>query len=169
MLAGNPFFGPEGWRAWPAPSVTGLAPGHTGADLADAARLGTCLAFSQILDQLAGPLPVRADTVIATGGMSRSAGWSQSLADATGRTVLVPGLDRVSGLAGAALVAGVSVESALRDSEPAGTTRTRPERRPAAPGRELLPPVLRRPGPVRGKPAVTKWGGRPCGPSLVAR
>lgn len=119
VLAGNPFFGPEGWRAWPAPSVVSLAPGHAGADLVDAARLGTCLAFSQILNQLAGAQEVRADTVIATGGMSRSAGWNQALADATGRTVLVPALDRVSGLAGAALVAGVSVESALRDSEPA--------------------------------------------------
>ncbi len=56
--------------------------------------------------------------MIATGGMSRSAAWSQTLADVTGRCVLVRELDHVSGLAGAALVAGVSVESALRDLEP---------------------------------------------------
>jgi sugar (pentulose or hexulose) kinase len=119
VLAGNPFFGPDGWRAWPAPAVAGLGPRHAGADLLGAARLGTCLVFSQILNQLASALEFRGDTVIATGGMSRSAGWNQMLADATGRTVVVPGVDQVSGLAGAALVAGISVESALRDLEPA--------------------------------------------------
>jgi xylulokinase len=115
VLAGNPHFGPSGWRVWPAPTVFGLNPWHTGADLLDAARSGTCLAFSQVLDQLSGAVGFRGDTVIATGGMSRSASWSQALADVTGRTVLVPELDQVSGLAGAALVAGVNVESALRD------------------------------------------------------
>jgi xylulokinase len=119
VLAGNPFFGPEGWRVWPAPAVISLAPRHAGADLLDAARLGTCLAFSQILSQLASAVESCGDTVIATGGMSRSAVWNQTLADVTGRTVLVPDLDRVSGLAGAALVAGVSVEPTLRDLEPA--------------------------------------------------
>ena len=54
--------------------------------------------------------------------MSRSATWSQALADVTGRTVLVRELDQVSGLAGAALVAGVSVESVLHDLEPARYT-----------------------------------------------
>jgi sugar (pentulose or hexulose) kinase len=54
--------------------------------------------------------------------MSRSATWSQTLADVTGRTVLVRELDQLSGLAGAALVAGVGVESALRDLEPARYT-----------------------------------------------
>jgi sugar (pentulose or hexulose) kinase len=46
--------------------------------------------------------------------MSRSASWSQALADVTGRTVVVPELNHVSGLAGAALVAGVDVELALQ-------------------------------------------------------
>ncbi len=113
VLAGNPYFGPRGWRVWPAPTVFGLRPGHTGADLLDAARSGTCLAYSQILNQLSSAGEFRGDLVIATGGMSRSAAWCQALADVTGRTVLVPQLDRVSGLAGAALVAGVNVESAL--------------------------------------------------------
>ena len=53
--------------------------------------------------------------MIATGGMSRSAAWSQTLADVTGRSVVVRELDQVSGLAGAALVAGVSAESLFRD------------------------------------------------------
>jgi xylulokinase len=119
VLAGNPFFGPRGWSVWPAPTVFGLTPGHTGADLLDAARSSTCLAFSQVLNQLSSALEFRADTVVATGGMSRSATWSQTLADVTGRTVLVRELDQLSGLAGAALVAGVCVESALRDLEPA--------------------------------------------------
>ncbi|MGH3276225.1 MAG: xylulokinase [Streptosporangiaceae bacterium] len=122
VLTGNPFFGPSGWRVWPAPTVFGLTPWHTGADLLDAARSGTCLAFSQVLNQLCSAFEFRGDTVIATGGMSRSALWSQALADVTGRTVLVRELDQVSGLAGAALVAGVSVESALRDLEPARYT-----------------------------------------------
>jgi hypothetical protein len=115
ILAGNPFFGPSGWHTWPAPTIFGLTPRHTGADLLDAARTGTCLAFSEVLDQLSGASGSRSDTVIATGGMSRSAAWSQTLADVTGRSVLVRELDQVSGLAGAALVAGVSAESLFRD------------------------------------------------------
>jgi xylulokinase len=118
ILSGNPFFGPSGWHIWPAPTVFGLTPRHTGADLVDAARTGTCLALSQVLNQLSGASEPRSDTVIATGGMSRSAAWSQTLADVTGRCVLVRELDHVSGLAGASLVAGVSVESALRGIEP---------------------------------------------------
>jgi len=118
ILSGNPFFGPSGWHIWPPPSIFGLTPRHTGADLLDAARTGTCLAFSQVLNQLSGASEPRGDTVIATGGMTRSAAWSQILADVTGRCVLVRELDHLSGLAGAALVSGVSVESALRDLEP---------------------------------------------------
>lgn len=115
ILSGNPFFGPRGWHTWPAPTVFGLTPGHTGAELLDAALAGTCLAFSEILDQLSGVADSRGDTVIATGGMSRSARWSQTLADVTGRRVLVRELDQVSGLAGAALVAGVSAQSFFGD------------------------------------------------------
>jgi xylulokinase len=116
-LSGNPFFGPRGWRVWPAPTIVGLTPRHTGADLLDAARTGTCLALSQVLSQLSAASEP-ATTVIATGGMSRNARWSQTLADVTGRSVLVRELDHVSGLAGAALVGGVSVESTLRDIAP---------------------------------------------------
>ena len=115
ILSGNPFFGPSGWHIWPAPTVFGLTPRHTGADLLDAARTGTCLAFSEVLSQLSDASGSRSDTVIATGGMSRSAAWSQTLADVTGRRVVVRELDQVSGLAGAALVAGVSAESLFRD------------------------------------------------------
>jgi len=116
VLSGNPFFGPHGWRVWPTPTIVGLTPRHTGADLLDAARTGTCLALSQVLSQLSAACePTTA--VIATGGMSRSASWSQTLADVTGRCVLVRELDHVSGLAGAALVADVSVESALQNIE----------------------------------------------------
>ena len=58
ILSGNPFFGPSGWHIWPAPTVFGLTPRHTGADLLDAARTGTCLAFSEVLNQLSGRLRV---------------------------------------------------------------------------------------------------------------
>ena len=122
VLAGNPFFGPDGWHAWPAPTVFGLTPAHTGADVLDAARLGTCLAFGQVLQQLCRASGFGGAEVVATGGMSRSATWSQMLADVTGRTVAVPDLDQVSGLAGAALVAGLSVEPVLRELEPARYT-----------------------------------------------
>jgi xylulokinase len=124
VLSGNPFFGPSGWQVWPAPTVVGLTPRHTGADLLDAARTGTCLALSQALSQLPAASGPATDMVIATGGMSRSAEWSQTLADAAGCCVLVRELDDVSGLAGAALVAGVSIESALRDIPP---TRYNPD------------------------------------------
>jgi xylulokinase len=117
ILSGNPFFGPSGWRSWPAPTIFGLAPWHTGADLLDAARTGTCLALSEVLRQLSGVAGSSSDPVVATGGMSRSTTWSQTLADVTGRCVLVRELDRVSGLAGASLVAGISVESLSRDLE----------------------------------------------------
>jgi sugar (pentulose or hexulose) kinase len=117
VLAGNPFFGPDGWHIWPAPTVFGLTPRHTGADLLNAARFGTCLVFSELLKQLSSASEFRGNSIVATGGMSRSAVWSQTLADVTGQTVLVPDLDQVSGLAGAALVAGTSVESARRETE----------------------------------------------------
>jgi sugar (pentulose or hexulose) kinase len=88
----------------------------------DAARTGTCLAFSQVLSQLSETSVTSSDAVIATGGMSRSPGWSQTLADVTGHHVLVRDLDQVSGLAGAALVAGVSVGAFLGTVEPARYT-----------------------------------------------
>jgi xylulokinase len=122
VLSGNPFFGPRGWRVWPVPTIAGLTPRHTGADLLDAARTGTCLALSQVLNQLSAASRRATGTVIATGGMSRNARWSQTLADVTGRCVLVRELDQVSGLAGAALVAGISVEAALREIAPAHYT-----------------------------------------------
>ncbi len=72
VLSGNPFFGPRGWQVWPAPTIVGLTARHTGADLLAAARTGTCLAFSQVLSQLSSASEFGSDTVIATGGMSRS-------------------------------------------------------------------------------------------------
>jgi sugar (pentulose or hexulose) kinase len=118
VLSGNPFFGPRGWYVWPTPTIVGLHPRHSGADVLEAARTGTCLALSQVLRQLSAASDFATGPVIATGGMSRNARWSQTLADVTGRFVLVRELDHVSGLAGAALVTGVSVESALGDIPP---------------------------------------------------
>jgi sugar (pentulose or hexulose) kinase len=123
VLSGNPFFGPAGWSAWPAPTVIGLRADHTGAEVRLAGLRGTCWAFASILDQLrdhSGADPV---AVTATGGMSRNAAWNQSLADAARLPVQVRPLDHVNGLAGAALVAGAGLLTSLDQIE---TTRYLP-------------------------------------------
>ena len=127
VLSGNPFFGPAGWSAWPPPTVLGLRADHTGEDVRLAGLRGTCWAFAAILDQLrehSGAHPV---AVTATGGMSRSPAWNQALADAARLPVQVRPLDLVSGLAGAALVAGAELLTSLDQIE---STRYLPSARP---------------------------------------
>jgi xylulokinase len=126
VLAGNPFFGPDGWKEWPPPTVIGLRPGDTGVDVGQAGLRGTCLAFASVLSQLRDRMTHAPDAVIATGGMSRNRRWNAMLAAATGLPVRVRPLDRVAGLAGAALVAGANVLGALEQIE---STDYRPEPR----------------------------------------
>jgi xylulokinase len=108
MLAGNPFFGPEGWAASPPPTVIGLAPWHRGRDVRHACLRGTCYAIRSILASLAEHSARPAPFIVATGGMSRNAEWAQLLADVTGIEVRVRPLDQIAGRAGATLVAGHS-------------------------------------------------------------
>lgn len=117
VLAGNPFFGPSGWKTWPPPTVIGLRPDHTGADVRQAGLRGTCLAFASVLSQLLDRAVGTPVAVIATGGMSRNHEWNAMLATATGLPVKVRPLDRVAGLAGAALVAGADVLGTLEHIE----------------------------------------------------
>jgi sugar (pentulose or hexulose) kinase len=106
VLAGNPFFGPEGWAASPPATVIGLSPRHRGADVVHACLRATCYAIRSILASMIEHPGISAPYIVATGGMSRSPQWTQLLADVTGREVRVRPLDQIAGRAGAALVAG---------------------------------------------------------------
>lgn len=106
VLAGNPFFGPEGWASSPHPTVIGLRPEHTGRDVVLAALEGTCFAIRSMLECLRVKVWSGDTPVFVTGGMSANATWDQMLADITGRTVKVPALEMISGRAGAAVVTG---------------------------------------------------------------
>jgi xylulokinase len=106
VLAGNPFFGPEGWATSPPPTVIGLLPTHTGADVADACLRAICYALRSMLGNLVRRSGIAAPLLIATGGMTRNALWAQLLADVTGIEVRVRPLDEIAGRAGAALIAG---------------------------------------------------------------
>jgi xylulokinase len=108
VLAGNPFFGPEGWSFTPPPTVVGLQDWHGGAAVYRASLLGTCYAIRSVLDCLRQRSGARPGPVVATGGMSRNAGWAQMLADVTGTAVTVPPLGLIAGRAGAAIVTGTA-------------------------------------------------------------
>jgi xylulokinase len=109
VLAGNPFFGPEGWAASAPPAVIGLAPWHTGSDVIRACLQATCYAIGAILRCLAQAAAAEPPSVIATGGMSRNAQWAQLLADVTGIEVRVRPLDQIAGRGGAVLVTGLDL------------------------------------------------------------
>jgi len=106
VLAGNPFFGPDGWSKVPPPTVIGLRKGDSSDDVMRACLHGTCYAVRSMLDCIAQRRGGHRAQVTATGGMSRNSEWSQLLADVAGRPVTVPALDRVSGRGGALLVTG---------------------------------------------------------------
>jgi xylulokinase len=115
ILAGNPFFGPEGWAAAPPPTVIGLRERHRGSDLFQACLRAVCYAVRSVL---ATPAPL----ITVTGGMSRSDAWVQMLADATGTPVAVRPLAEINGRAGAILVTG---ERPAPGSGPAGAAERR--------------------------------------------
>jgi sugar (pentulose or hexulose) kinase len=105
VLSGNPFFGAEGWAMPPPPTIVGLRPGHRGSDIVHAGLAGTCYAIRSILDPLDEHSAFSSPRVLVTGGMAQNAEWCQLLADVCEREIAVRPLDRISGLAGAALVA----------------------------------------------------------------
>jgi xylulokinase len=120
VLDGNPYFCPEGWACAPPPTVLGLRPEHTVADVRRASVLSICLALRSVLQALAKRFGVIAPFVVATGGMSRYAEWVQLLADVTGTQVRVRPLDQIAGRAGAALITGAL---GPRASAPGGSGR----------------------------------------------
>ena len=136
VLAGNPFFGPEGWAASPPPTVIGLRDHHRGSDLFQACLRAVCYAVRSVLATLTErsgtPTPL-----IATGGMSRSDAWVQMLADAAGTPVRVRPPEAVSGRAGAALVTG-------EQPDPAGDETT------GAAERTFTPVAAAEPGHAAG-------------------
>jgi xylulokinase len=106
VLSGNPFFGAEGWAVAPPPTIVGLRPWHRGSDAVHAGLAGACYAIRSILDPLDERSGLSSPRVRVTGGMAQNAGWCQLLADVCDREIAVRPLDRISGLAGAALVSG---------------------------------------------------------------
>ncbi len=119
VLAGNPFFGPDGWAASPPPTVIGLRSSCTGQDVYQACLQGICLAIRATLGCLLRQSGAIAPFIAATGGMSRSPSWAQLLADVTGTPVHVRPLDRISGRAGAAMVTGEVLPGRQADEEEA--------------------------------------------------
>jgi xylulokinase len=116
VLAGNPFFGPDGWAASPPPTVIGLRDSARG-DVYRAALYGVCLAIRATLGCLLRRSGASAPFVAATGGMSQDRSWSQLLADVTGTPVHVRPLERISGRAGAVLVTGEDPARSQPDEE----------------------------------------------------
>ena len=106
VLAGNPFFGPQGWATTPPPTVIGLQERHRGSDLFDACLRAICCAIGSVLGTLRTGAAITAPLIVATGGMSRSATWAQMLADVTGAQVRIWPLEAINGRVGAALVTG---------------------------------------------------------------
>jgi autoinducer-2 kinase len=106
VLAGNPSFSPEGWASAPGRTVFGLRSEHTGADVLHAAMEGSCYATRRNLELLERLSGARWPFIAVTGGMTRWPGWSQLLADMTGREVLVMAPELASALGGASCVLG---------------------------------------------------------------
>jgi xylulokinase len=131
VLAGNPFFGPDGWAASPPPTVIGLRDSHNGGDVYRAALYGIGLAVRAALGCLLRQAGAAPPFVAVTGGMSRNPWWTQLLADVTGTPVHVRPLDRISGRAGAALVTGDIRPGGAPDEEEARVHEPDPDARPA--------------------------------------
>lgn len=112
VLAGNPFFGPDGWASVPPPTVIGLRAAHSGSDIVSASLAGSAYAVASLLDTIAMVRGTGTRPVVVTGGMSRGGSWPQLLADITGRAVLSPPLTEVAGRAGAHLIAGPAAAGA---------------------------------------------------------
>jgi xylulokinase len=117
VLAGHPFFGPQGWAASPPPTVYGLRPFHRGADVLRSALQGTCYALRSVLGTLGSTPGAEFEEVVVTGGMSGNHQWVQLLADTCGIPVSTRDADVTAGLAGAALALDPEVLKVLADIE----------------------------------------------------
>jgi xylulokinase len=117
VLAGHPFFGPDGWAAAPPPTVIGLRDGDRGADVYQACLAGISLALRATVGCLLERSGAAPEYIAATGGMSTSPAWTQLLADVTGVPVRVRPLEAISGRAGAALVTGEELPGCPADEE----------------------------------------------------
>lgn len=106
VLAGNPYFGPDGWIAVPPATVIGLRDWHTGTDVVRACHRASAYAVAAMIACHAEHTSPKTGPVIVTGGMSRSTAWQQLLADITGRTVTSPPLQQIAGRGGALIVTG---------------------------------------------------------------
>jgi xylulokinase len=132
VLAGNPFFGPEGWASPAPPTVIGLRDTDTGRDVYLACLRGICLAIRATLGCLLRRSGTVAPFIVATGGMSRNPAWTQLLADVTGTRVHVRPLDRIAGRAGAIIVTGDRMPDSHAEQEGARVHEPRDEAAPAA-------------------------------------
>jgi xylulokinase len=106
VLSGNPFFSPEQWSGWPPPTVVGLRPSHSGADVRQAGLLGVAYALRGVVETLDRCCGTSSLPLVLTGGMSTNHGWDQVVAEVCRREVLVRPLEAVAGLAGAVLISG---------------------------------------------------------------
>jgi len=117
VLAGHPFFGPDGWAAAPPPTVTGLRGSDRGSDVYQACLAGISLALRATVGCLLRRSGAAPEFIAVTGGMSTSPAWTQLLADVTGVPVQVRPLEAVSGRAGAVLVTGEELPVSPADEE----------------------------------------------------
>lgn len=117
VLAGHPFFGPDGWAAAPPPTVIGLRGSDRGADVHRACLAGISLAVRATVGCLLAQSGAAPEFIAVTGGMSTSPSWTQLLADVTGVPVRVRPLDQISGRAGAVLVTGEELPGCPADEE----------------------------------------------------
>ena len=94
--------------------MLGLRPDHRGSDVIAAAMRSICFALRSVIGSIS--LAGREISALhVTGGMSRIRSWMQMLADTCERMVEVRDLEAISGLAGASLVVGAEVRSALEE------------------------------------------------------
>ena len=112
VAADDPYFLPFVYGTMLNPAIggsfTGLGSWHGATDLLRAALEGVVFTHRYHLEALTGAGPIDVRPVRLAGGGTRSAGWTQLFADATGLSVEVT--DAVeSGARGAAMLAGVGV------------------------------------------------------------
>ena len=113
VLSGNPFFSPEPWSNWPPPTVVGLRPSHSGADVRRAGLVGVAYAVRGVVETLDRSCGTISLPLVLTGGMSANYGWDQLVAEVCRREVLVRPLEAIAGLAGAVLVSGRDPDEAV--------------------------------------------------------